>query len=55
MSKLVGVKFSKRDESREGEDVLGTNNPAPVPSVAEVFGKSANLHSETLESANGAA
>ena len=50
VSKLVGVKFSKRDESRETEDVLGTNNPAPVPSVAEAFGKSGNLHSESFES-----
>jgi chromosome segregation protein len=55
VSKLVGVKFSRRDESTEGQDVLGTNNPAPIPSVAETFGKSGNLHSETLESANGAA
>jgi chromosome segregation protein len=55
VSKLVGVKFSRRDESEQGQDVLGTNNPAPVPSVAEVFGKSGNLHSENLESANGAA
>lgn len=56
VSKLVGVKFSRRDESHENKDVLGTNNPAPVPSVAEVFGKSPNLHSENIESAaNGAA
>ncbi len=55
VSKLVGVKFSKREDSGEQQDVLGTNNPAPVPSVAEVFGKSPNLHSESLETANGAA
>jgi chromosome segregation protein len=50
VSKLVGVKFSRRDESGEKEDVLGNSNPAPVPSVAEAFGKSGNLHSENLES-----
>jgi chromosome segregation protein len=55
VSKLVGVKFSKRDESHEKQDMLGTNNPAPVPSVAEAFGKSGNLHSENFESANGVA
>jgi chromosome segregation protein len=55
VSKLVGVKFSRRDESHENQDMLGTNNPIPVPSVAETFGKSGNLHSENLESANGAA
>lgn len=56
VSKLVGVKFSRRDESHESQDVLGGNNPVPVPSVAEAFGKSPNLHSENVESAaNGAA
>lgn len=56
VSKLVGVKFSRRDESHENNDVLGSNNPVPVPSVAEAFGKSPNLHSENVEStANGAA
>lgn len=55
VSKLVGVKFSRRDESQQNNDVLGANNPAPIPSVAEAFGKSPNLHSENLESANGAA
>ena len=46
VSKLVGVKFSRRDESSEQSDVLGTNNPEVVPSVAETFGKSGDLHSE---------
>ena len=50
VSKLVGVKFSKRDESGLNEDVLGTSNPTPIPSVAESFGKSGNLHSESFES-----
>jgi chromosome segregation protein len=48
VSRLVGVKFSKRDESGEKEDVLGNNNPVPVPSIAETFGKSGSLHSENL-------
>jgi len=48
VSRLVGVKFSKRDESGEKEDVLGVNNPVPVPSIAESFGKSGVLHSENL-------
>jgi chromosome segregation protein len=50
VSKLVGVKFSRRDESGQKEDVLGASNPTPVPSVAESFGKSPNLHSESFES-----
>jgi chromosome segregation protein len=48
VSKLVGVKFSKRDESGASEDVLGVTNPVPVPSIAETFGKSGTLHSENL-------
>jgi chromosome segregation protein len=48
VSKLVGVKFSKRDESHEGRDFQGEVNPQPVPSVAETFGKAGNLHSEQL-------
>ncbi|HYR58994.1 MAG TPA: hypothetical protein VEO95_10205, partial [Chthoniobacteraceae bacterium] len=55
VSKLVGVRFTKRDESGEPQDVLGTRNPAPVPSVAESFGKTGNLHSESLETIEGAA
>ncbi len=46
VSKLVGVKFAKRDESHEGRDINGEDNPAAVPSVAETFGKSGTLHSE---------
>src|SRR6185312_6386525 len=38
VSRLVGVKFSKRDESQEDSDIIGTNNLTPVPSVAETFG-----------------
>ncbi|MDQ3622775.1 MAG: chromosome segregation protein SMC [Verrucomicrobiota bacterium] len=48
VSKLVGVKFTKRDESSEEIDLIGTNNPAPVPSVAETFGKSGELHREEM-------
>jgi len=55
VSKLVGVKFSRRDESQQNNDMLGANNPVPVPSVAEAFGKSPNLHSENMESAAGGA
>jgi chromosome segregation protein len=46
VSRLVGVKFTRRDESRSSADVVGTGNPEHVPSVAEAFGKSPNLHSE---------
>jgi chromosome segregation protein len=46
VSRLVGVKFTRRDESRATTDVVGTGNSEHVPSVAEAFGKSPNLHSE---------
>jgi len=49
VSKLVGVRFTKREESGEGRDIIGTNNPTPVPSVAETFGKSGNLHSDLVQ------
>ncbi len=58
VSKLVGVKFSTRDSgSSNGEqnDVMSNSSGGQVPSVAETFGKSGNLHSETLEAAGGAA
>ncbi len=55
VSKLVGVKFRAREESSQQEDVLGTVNANPIPSVAESFGKSPNLLSEQLESSGGAA
>jgi chromosome segregation protein len=54
VSKLVGVKFRNREDSGESKDILGTNNPTPVPSIAESFGKSPHLHSEQME-AGGAA
>jgi chromosome segregation protein len=49
VSKLVGVKFAKREESHERSDIIGTANVAPVPSIAETFGKSDELHSEKLQ------
>lgn len=51
VSKLVGVKFSTREHTSQEEDndVLSNSDGAHVPSVAETFGKSGNLHSENLE------
>jgi chromosome segregation protein len=46
VSRLVGVKFTRRDESRSSADFTGETNPSQVPSVAETFGKSPKLHSE---------
>jgi chromosome segregation protein len=46
VSKLVGVKFAHREDSSNRTDIIGTTNPVPVPSVAEAFGKSDELHSE---------
>lgn len=50
VSRLVSVKFTKREDSTQGNDVIGTANNA-VPSVAESFGKSGDLHSERETSA----
>ncbi len=55
VSKLVGVKFAKRDESHENSDIIGTANITPVPSVAESFGKGGHLHSEMEQQSGGAA
>ena len=57
VSKLVGVKFSTREKPANGdaEDVLSSSVPEHVPSVAEAFGKSGNLHSESFATADGAA
>jgi chromosome segregation protein len=49
VSKLVGVRFAKREESHENRDIIGTANTAAVPSVAETFGKHGNLRSEAAE------
>jgi chromosome segregation protein len=46
VSKLVGVKFARREDSSENRDIIGANNPAPAPSISETFGKSSNLASE---------
>ncbi len=48
VSKLVGVKFSHRTDEGEGKDVLGSSEPENVPSVAETFGKSGELHSASF-------
>src|SRR4030081_1150343 len=57
VSKLVGVKFSTREQNGNAvdSDVLSSSASSHVPSVAETFGKSGNLHSETVESAGGVA
>ena len=57
VSKLVGVKFSSRERPTNGDDtdVMSNSTSEHVPSVAETFGKSPNLHSETLETIEGAA
>ena len=57
VSKLVGVKFSTREhtEKEENNDVLSQSEADNVPSVAETFGKSGNLHSENQESFGGVA
>lgn len=52
VSKLVGVRLSKREESAEGKDIIGTSNPGAdqrAKSIAEAFGKSEDLRSETLQ------
>jgi len=46
VSKLVGVKFSKREGSNQSSDIIGTMNPTTVPSIAESFGKTDELNSE---------
>ncbi len=57
VSKLVGVKFSHREQNSNGgdTDVLSSSESTHVPSVAETFGKSGNLHSEGIESFGGVA
>ncbi len=55
VSKLVGVKFRNREDSSEKNDVLGTENATPIPSVAESFGKSPNLLSDSFSGSGGAA
>ena len=43
VSKLVGVKLTRREDSKGGHELEGSN----PPSIAESFGKSGDLHSET--------
>jgi chromosome segregation protein len=44
ISKLVGVKLTKRSDSSEQSDLIGTVRSAP--SIAESFGKEGDLHSD---------
>jgi len=46
VSKLVGVRFARREDSSNRSDIIGTANPIAVPSIAESFGKSDELSSE---------
>jgi chromosome segregation protein len=46
ISKLVGVRFARREESTSRMDIIGTSNPLPAPSIAESFGKGDELSSE---------
>ena len=57
VSKLVGVKFSTREKPTNGDDsdVMSNSANEHVQSVAEVFGKSPNLHSENLEATESVA
>jgi chromosome segregation protein len=48
VSKLVGVRFSRREDSTAGTDIIGTANPPAIPSIAESFGKSDELRSERV-------
>lgn len=45
ISKLVGVKLTRREESSQSTDLIGTEQSRP--SIAESFGRHGNLHSET--------
>ena len=51
VSKIVGVRFSKREQSGLPADIIGTTNPLAdsVPSIAESFGKNDELGSEKLQ------
>jgi hypothetical protein len=47
VSRLVGVKFTRREEaSVQEQNVVSGSQLESVPSVAESFGKSPNLHSD---------
>jgi len=46
VSKLVGVRLARREDSANRSDLMGTSNPIPAPSIAESFGKSDELSSE---------
>jgi chromosome segregation protein len=46
VSKLVGVRFARREDSSNRTDIIGTTNLMPNTSIAESFGKSDELRSE---------
>jgi chromosome segregation protein len=46
VSKLVGVRFARREDSSNRADIMGTANTSPGTSIAESFGKSEELLSE---------
>jgi chromosome segregation protein len=45
ISKLVGVRLTRRESSSEAVDLIGAQGATPT--IAESFGKHGNLHSET--------
>ncbi|HZC59248.1 MAG TPA: chromosome segregation protein SMC [Chthoniobacterales bacterium] len=47
ISKLVGVRLTRREDSSEVADLIGTDQANP--SIAETFGKHGNLHSEKTQ------
>jgi chromosome segregation protein len=51
VSKMVGVKFSRREDSHERADLIGTNNQTlvEIPSIAESFGRTDELRSEQVQ------
>jgi len=64
VSKLVGVKLTRREDAKTGTGDLMTanssggqgqgNDPESTPSIAESFGKHGNLHSETIAGGDAA-
>jgi chromosome segregation protein len=45
ISKLVSVRLTRREDSAEGTDLIGTDQSRP--SIAESFGKHGDLRIET--------
>ncbi len=46
VSKLVGVKLTRREDSTGAQELEASGDTPQPPSIAESFGKSGNLHSE---------